>query len=124
MRRIICRMGLRSRLRIRYRATAVVSVDRGGCGSRLDGALHRDDQAIAAPRQRLDVTWVICRVAQGLAKSRYARVHSVFEVDEGVARPKFAAQLVARDDLTRPFQQHGQNLKGLLLQANPRAGSA
>jgi hypothetical protein len=48
----------------------------------------------------------------------------MFEIDESVAGPKPAAQLLPRDDLTRALEQDGQNLKGLLLQPNSRAALA
>jgi hypothetical protein len=42
----------------------------------------------------------------------------MIEIDKGVSRPKPVAQFFAPDDLSRPFQQHGQDLEGLFLQAN------
>jgi hypothetical protein len=48
----------------------------------------------------------------------------VFEIDECVPGPESAPQLFPRDDLTGPFEEHGENLEGLLLQANPGAAFA
>ena len=48
-------------------------------------------------------------------------VHAVVEVDEGVGSPQSVTKLFAGDRLTRPFEQHHQNLKGLLLKSQPHA---
>jgi hypothetical protein len=38
----------------------------------------------------------------------------VLEIDEAIRRPHTRLQLFARDELTRVFEQHSQNPKGLL----------
>jgi hypothetical protein len=45
----------------------------------------------------------------------------MFKVNKSVAGPKPAAQLLPRDDLTRPLEQHRKNLERLFLEPNPRA---
>jgi hypothetical protein len=41
----------------------------------------------------------------------------VVEIHEGVGGPEFLAQFLAHDYIASTFEQHSQNLKGLLLQA-------
>ena len=40
----------------------------------------------------------------------------MIEVDEGVCRPEFAAQLLTANHLPRPFKQRRQDLKRLFLE--------
>jgi hypothetical protein len=40
----------------------------------------------------------------------------MIEVNEGVRRPEFIAQLFSSNQLSRPFQERRQYLKGLFLQ--------
>jgi hypothetical protein len=40
----------------------------------------------------------------------------VIEIDEGVGGPEASAQIVSRDDLSRPFQQLSEHLERLILQ--------
>jgi hypothetical protein len=60
-------------------------------------------------------TRVVCRIAQRPAQLVDRSVQTVLEVHKCVGRPKLLAQLLARDDLARLLQQHGQNSKGLFL---------
>jgi hypothetical protein len=41
----------------------------------------------------------------------------VIKVDKGVRRPELAAQLLSRNQFSRPFQQSRQHLKGLFLES-------
>ena len=40
----------------------------------------------------------------------------MIEVNEGVRRPEFIAQFLSSNELSRPFQERRQYLKGLFLQ--------
>src|SRR5207237_1950265 len=51
----------------------------------------------------------------------YGFVYAVVDVDEGVCSPQSVTKLFAGNRLTRPFEQHHQNLKGLLLKSQPHA---
>jgi len=48
-------------------------------------------------------------------------IHPVIEIDEGIGRPQAVAKLVPGHGLARPFEQHGQNLKRLLLKSEPHS---
>jgi hypothetical protein len=45
----------------------------------------------------------------------------VVEIHEGVGRPEFLAQLLARYNIASALQEQGENLKRLLLQTKPGA---
>jgi hypothetical protein len=65
------------------------------------------------------ITWtfrIICGVSQRLAQLVDGRVHAVIKVHERVRRPEPQSQLFARDHLTRPLEQHGENLEWLPMQ--------
>jgi hypothetical protein len=42
------------------------------------------------------------------------------EVDERIACPEFLLQLLPRNGFSGPLEQHGQNLKGLILELDPQ----
>src|SRR5439155_18180213 len=48
-------------------------------------------------------------------------VHAVVEIDEGLGRPQPVAKLFPGHRLTRPLEQHRQNLKRLLLESELHA---
>jgi hypothetical protein len=43
----------------------------------------------------------------------------MIKLDDGVVRPQTLANLLARDQLAPGFKKHAENLKGLLLKADP-----
>src|SRR5208282_6191579 len=72
-------------------------------------------KAITPAMQGFYKTRVVCLIAQRSAQLIDGGVQTVLEVHKCVGRPKLLAQLLARDDLARLLQQHGQNSKGLFL---------
>ena len=40
----------------------------------------------------------------------------MIEIDKGICRPEFPAQLLSSDHLPRPFKEGGQHLKRLFLE--------
>jgi len=90
--------------------------DRFGYGGSRRGRrnnLHRGDEPVAAPRQRLDVARFIRRVAQRPAQRLDGRVDAVLELDNRVVRPQAPLQLLACHQFARTRQQHGQHFHGL-----------
>ena len=75
--------------------------------------VHRRNEPVAAPGQRLDEPGIARRIAQRFTNPVYGGVDSVFIVDEGVVRPQGAANLLARHQLSRALQQKHQDLEGL-----------
>ena len=87
----------------------------------MAGRDDRSDEAIAAPGQGLDELRRFGRIPECLAGLLDRRVQAVLEVHERVGFPEPFAQLLARADLARPFEQQRQDLSRLLLQPDPMA---
>ena len=90
--------------------------------SRLGGAVlvHRADEAIAAPRQRLHVARIVRVVAQGGAEPLHGRIQAVLEVDERPLRPQPVPQLVTRHDVARTLEHQAEDFERLVLEAHAR----
>jgi len=85
------------------------------------GAFDRADEAIAAPRQRLDETRALRIVVQCGAKPFDRGIQSVLEVDKGAVRPELLAQLLAGDHEARLLKQALQDFERLALETDPDA---
>ena len=77
---------------------------------------HRGDEPVTPPREGLDVTGGLGRVAQGLPQLPHRRVEAVVEVDERVRRPELVPQLLSGHHLARALQEQDQQAKRLILQ--------
>src|SRR5664280_2313123 len=84
---------------------------------RLD-PLHRNQEAVAAPRYGLDVLRFFGGVAERLPGCLDRGVNTVLEVDDGVVGPELPLYLFAGDQFTPVLQQDGQQSKRFLWQAN------
>ena len=71
-------------------------------------------KAIPPSRQRLDVTRAGCRVAQRPAQRSDRDIDDVVELDDRVVGPEPLLDFAPRDDLPLLFDEHPQNLEGLL----------
>ena len=85
---------------------------------RLNGPLaprgrgrHRSDEPVTTPREGLDVTGGLGRVAQRLPQLPHRRVEAVVEVDERVRRPELLPQLLSGHHLARALQEQGQQVE-------------
>src|SRR4051812_39188080 len=89
-----------------------------GCGSRNRSfsADNFGNEAVAAARECLDVTRIARRIAERVTQFVDGCVQAVIEVNEGVRRPKLEAQLFTSDEFAFAGKEHGEHLKGLLLQ--------
>ena len=85
---------------------------------------HRSEEAISAARQRFHKAGILCRVAQRIAQPLDRGVQAVVEVHERIGGPQAAVEILPGDHFAGTLQQHGQDLKGLLLQANLEAVAA
>lgn len=94
------------------------SIVRGGLGMRF---LDRRHEAIAAPRDCLDVTWMVGRIEQDFTDPHHGIVQPVIEVNKCVALPKPGAKFLASHYLARALQQQGQDLERLLRQLHTEA---
>jgi hypothetical protein len=83
----------------RYRAHALIS-----------RRLHLPDEAVAAPRQRLDVVGLARRFPQRIPQPHHGRVDTVVELDYRVVGPELVADLLAQNHLPRTLQQHAEYL--------------
>jgi len=84
---------------------------------------HRGDgnfgqEAVAAAGDGFDEAWVVSRVAESLANLVDGFIEAVIEVDERIGGPEAPLQFLPGDDLAAVLEEHGENLKGLLLEAN------
>jgi hypothetical protein len=87
-----------------------------GHGPLIAVRLHGGDEAVALPRQGLDVSRRARRIAEGFAQLVDRGVQAVVEVDVGVRGPEPQAQVVAGDDVPRPLEEDGQHGEGLAQQ--------
>ena len=78
-----------------------------------DPTRRRSDEAITAPRQRLDVARMFGIVVERLANLVDGLVQPLIKVHEDIAGPEAAAQFFARDHLAGTLQQGGQHLEGV-----------
>ena len=86
----------------------------GGLPVGFSPAVYRRNKPASAPGEGLNETGVFGRVAQRGAQLVDRRAHAVIEVHESIGRPKSFAQLVPGNHVAGMFQQHRQDLKGLL----------
>src|SRR5208282_3554847 len=84
-------------------------------------AIDRRDETVSAAGQGLDESRARCGIAERLAYLVYRGIQAVIEIDEGVGRPDFFAQVVAGDNLTGILQQGSEDLKGLFLKPDASA---
>jgi hypothetical protein len=80
--------------------------------------LSGTDESIPATRDRLHKRRSLGIVAEGGAQPLDCRVEAVLEVDEDALRPEPALQFVPCHDMSRPFEEHAENLERLRLQAD------
>jgi hypothetical protein len=59
--------------------------------------------------------------AESVAKPIDGVIQTVVEINERVVRPELLAEFIACDHVAGMFQQHGQNLKRLVLQPDSPA---
>src|SRR5439155_12751581 len=78
-------------------------------------------KAVTGARQSLDISGMIGRVAQCQAKTVNGGIDAALEIDEGVLRPKAAAQFIARHHAARIFEQCTEDLPRLGLKADTNA---
>jgi hypothetical protein len=86
--------------------------------SRRRDSLYRRDKSKTLLRDRFDVTWSLCVIAQRLPKFPESGAKTLVKIDEGIGRPQLAAEFLAADHFSGPVQQHEKNLSGLSLQSN------
>lgn len=67
---------------------------------------------IPPPQQRFDVVRRLGIVVEHLAQLLDVRVEAVFEIDEGVFRPKMLADFLARDEFTGRSSRSGRTAIG------------
>src|SRR5262249_3841049 len=77
--------------------------------------LDRRDETITPLGDGFDKARFIRRIPQALPQPRYGAIQAVIEIDIGVSRPQFLAELLASYDLSRALQQAKQNTAGLIL---------
>jgi hypothetical protein len=78
---------------------------------------HIRDESVAAAGDGLHEPRTRRGIVQHIADSVDRFVDAVVEIHEGVGGPQTVAKLFPGHGLTRPFEQHRQKLKRLLLQS-------
>jgi hypothetical protein len=91
-----------------------------GSGSAFDDR-NVGDEAVPAPSDGFDKSRARRRITQRLSNPVNGLVHAVIEIDEGLGSPQPVAKLFPSDDLTRPLEQHRENLKRLFRQTELHA---
>ena len=82
---------------------------------------HVTDEAVAAPRQSLDVAGFVGRLAQRVAQLLDGAVQAGVEINKSVAGPKLLVQFLACHDLAGMLEQEREHLEGLVLELQPNA---
>src|ERR1700722_11812615 len=77
---------------------------------------HRCNKAISTTRESLDEAWIVGGVAEGFADLIDGCAKGVVKVADSVFTPQERLQILAGDDLARPFEQGGEHLEWLALQ--------
>src|SRR5438105_4913127 len=78
-------------------------------------------KAVTGARESLDISGMIGRVAQCQAKTVDGGIDAALEIDEGILRPKPAAQFIARNHVAWILEQRTKHLPGLGLKADTNA---
>jgi hypothetical protein len=97
--------------------------DNGRVFTLVDG-LDRNDEPIAAPRQRLDEPGSVGGVPQRLADPAYAEVEPLLEVHDRVAQPDVRAKLFACNDFAGTARKELEHLERLRRQLDDVAAPA
>ena len=79
------------------------------------------DEAVPAPRYRLDVPRPFRRVPERVAQAPDCGANAVIEFDDRVVGPQAFANVLAGNHFTRRLEEHLENSKGLLLESNAAA---
>ena len=90
----------------------------GTASGRRIGISYVRKEAIPATRDGLNKPGALRRIAQCLPNLVDGLVEPVVEVYEGIRGPEPLLQILARYDLADVLDQHGQNLKRLLLNSD------
>jgi hypothetical protein len=69
----------------------------------LTGSFDWGNEAVAMPRNRLNVTCVFGRITESGAEFLDRSIQAVLEVHEGIGGPEAGAQLFAGHDFAWPF---------------------
>jgi hypothetical protein len=108
----------------RRKRLAAVGARRPLGGRRQVPPLEGGDEPISTPWQRLDVAGRVGLVAEGGPDLLDAEVQPLVEVNERVAAPDLAAQLLAGDHVTRSSDEEREDLERLLLELDKHAALA
>ena len=68
----------------------------------------RNEEPIAAFRNRLDVTGIFGVIVQRFSEFANRHLEAAVEVNEGIAGPKADAKLLAADDFSGSFEEHDE----------------
>jgi hypothetical protein len=79
----------------------------------LDGG----DETVSAAGERLYIAWTGGGIAEGFPYFIDRGIQAVIEVDEGVGGPEALLDLFAGDDFSGSFEEQGEDLEGLSLEA-------
>jgi len=102
-------------------ATRMEPQNRGLRLDRSSRVMHRRQEAVPPAGDGLDKARILSAVSQCVSEPAHGRVETVVEVNKCVCGPQPALELFPRDHFSRPFQEQGKNLEGLLLQFYPGA---
>jgi hypothetical protein len=83
-------------------------------------AHDRRQKSIALARNRLDVNWVFCRIAQHLSQLVQCGLEVCVKVHERICRPKSLAQLFTSCNPACVLEQEYQELERLFLEFDLR----
>jgi hypothetical protein len=91
------------------------------CRGGSAGVVDRRDEAIPTLRQSFHESRCVGGVSERFAQLLHRGAEPAVEIDERLARPQPALQLIPRDQVAWPFQQRGEDLERLVGEADLRA---
>ena len=92
--------------------------------ARFIDSLDDPDKSIPSPRQGLDEARLVGGITQRLPQFADGNIEALFEINEGFVGPQPFVKRLARDEFGGAFEQRRENLKRLLLQADPNPALA
>jgi hypothetical protein len=77
--------------------------------------MDRSHPAIASALNSFDKDWIVGGVSQGVAQAHDGAADALLKIHKDVRGPESLAELLARDDLSRPGQQERQGTEWQVL---------
>jgi hypothetical protein len=80
--------------------------------------VYGSQKTVAAASESFNKAGIFGGITKGVAQALDGGVQAVVEIHKCVSRPEPAVQLFPGNDFTGTFEEHGQDLEGLLLESH------